>query len=145
DFTVEVERSLRVLDGMIVLFSAADGVEPQSETVWRQADKYAVPRIGFANKMDREGADLFEVCKQIEEMLGGNPVPLQVQIGSGLDFKGVIDLISKKAIVWNEEDLGMTYEEVEIPEELEEDVQKYRGELVEAVAEYDEELLEKYF
>lgn len=145
DFTVEVERSLRVLDGMIALFSAADGVEPQSETVWRQADKYAVPRIGFANKMDREGADLFEVCKQIKEMLGGNPVPLQVPIGSGLDFKGVIDLISKKAIIWNEEDLGMSFDEVEIPEDLKEDVQKYRGELVEAVAEYDEELLEKYF
>ncbi len=145
DFTVEVERSLRVLDGMIALFSAADGVEPQSETVWRQADKYKVPRIGFANKMDREGADLFEVCKQIEEMLGGNPVPLQVPIGSGLDFRGVVDLISNKAIVWNDEDFGMTFEEIEIPEDLKADVKEYRGKLIEAVAEYDEELLEKFF
>jgi len=145
DFTVEVERSLRVLDGMIALFSAADGVEPQSETVWRQADKYKVPRIGFANKMDREGADLFEVCKQIEEMLGGNPVPLQVPIGSGLDFRGVVDLISNKAIVWNDEDFGMTFEEIEIPEELKADVKEYREKLIEAVAEYDEELLEKFF
>ena len=145
DFTVEVERSLRVLDGMIALFSAADGVEPQSETVWRQADKYKVPRIGFANKMDREGADLFEVCKQIEEMLGGNPVPLQVPIGSGLDFKGVVDLISNKAIVWNDEDFGMTFEEIEIPENLKAEVKEYREKLIEAVAEYDEELLEKFF
>lgn len=145
DFTVEVERSLRVLDGMIALFSAADGVEPQSETVWRQADKYKVPRIGFANKMDREGADLFKVCKEIREMLGGNPVPLQIPIGSGMDFKGVVDLIANKAIVWNEEDFGMTYEEIEIPEDLVDDVRQYRGELVEAVAEYDEALLEKFF
>lgn len=145
DFTVEVERSLRVLDGMIALFSAVDGVEPQSETVWRQADKYAVPRIGFANKMDRDGADLFSVCEQIREMLGGNPVPLQVPIGAGLDFRGVVDLISNKAMIWNEEDLGMTFEEVPIPEDLKEDVRKYRGELIEAVAEYDEALLEKFF
>src|SRR5699024_8386659 len=145
DFTVEVERSLRVLDGMVALFSAVDGVEPQSETVWRQADKYKVPRIGFANKMDREGADLFNVCDQIKEMLGGNPVPLQVPIGSGIDFKGDVDLISNKAIVWNEEDFGMTFEEVAIPEDLQEDVTKYRAELVEAVAEYDEALMEKFF
>lgn len=145
DFTVEVERSLRVLDGMVALFSAVDGVEPQSETVWRQADKYKVPRIGFANKMDREGADLFKVCGQIKEMLGGNPVPLQVPIGSGLDFKGVVDLISNKAIVWSEEDFGMTFDEIAIPEELQEDVTKYRTELVEAVAEYDEALMEKFF
>ncbi len=145
DFTVEVERSLRVLDGMIALFSAVDGVEPQSETVWRQADKYAVPRIGFANKMDREGADFFNVCAQIKEMLGGNPVPLQVPIGDGVDFKGVVDLISKKAVVWNEEDFGMTFNEIEIPAELVDDVNKYRGELIEAVAEYDESLMEKFF
>lgn len=145
DFTVEVERSLRVLDGMVALFSAVDGVEPQSETVWRQADKYAVPRLGFANKMDREGADFFNVCKQVKEMLGGNPVPLQVPIGDGIDFKGVVDLISNKAIVWGEENYGMSFEEVEIPEDLVDDVKKYRGELVEAVAEYDEELLEKFF
>ena len=145
DFTVEVERSLRVLDGMVALFSAVDGVEPQSETVWRQADKYRVPRLGFVNKMDRQGADFFNVCKQVKEMLGGNPVPLQIPIGDEIDFKGVVDLISKKAIVWNEEDYGMTYELIDIPEELEEDVNKYRAELVEAVAEYDEALMEKFF
>jgi elongation factor G len=145
DFTVEVERSLRVLDGMVALFSAVDGVEPQSETVWRQADKYKVPRIGFVNKMDRQGADFFNVCNQVREMLGGNPVPLQVPIGDESDFKGVVDLISKKAIIWDEEDKGMTFEEVPIPEELMADVEKYRLELVEAVAEYDEALMEKFF
>ncbi len=145
DFTVEVERSLRVLDGMVALFSAVDGVEPQSETVWRQADKYRVPRLGFVNKMDRQGADFFNVCKQVKEMLGGNPVPLQIPIGDEIDFKGVVDLISKKAIVWNEEDYGMTYEIIDIPAELVEDVNKYRAELVEAVAEYDEALMEKFF
>ena len=145
DFTVEVERSLRVLDGMVALFSAVDGVEPQSETVWRQADKYKVPRIGFVNKMDRQGADFFNVCKQVKEMLGGNPVPLQVPIGDEIDFKGVVDLISNKAIVWNEEDKGMTFEEIDIPEELVDEVAQRRAELVEAVAEYDEELLEKFF
>ncbi|NJW53946.1 elongation factor G [Salinimicrobium oceani] len=145
DFTVEVERSLRVLDGMVALFSAVDGVEPQSETVWRQADKYRVPRLGFVNKMDRQGADFFNVIKQVREMLGGNPVPLQIPIGDEIDFKGVVDLISKKAIVWNEEDFGMTYETIDIPAELEEDVNKYRAQLVEAVAEYDEALMEKFF
>ncbi|MDX1602078.1 MAG: elongation factor G [Salinimicrobium sediminis] len=145
DFTVEVERSLRVLDGMVALFSAVDGVEPQSETVWRQADKYKVPRLGFVNKMDRQGADFFKVCSQVREMLGGNPVPLQVPIGDEVDFKGVVDLIAKKAIIWNEEDFGMTYETIDIPEELMEDVNKYRAELVEAVAEYDEALMEKFF
>jgi elongation factor G len=145
DFTVEVERSLRVLDGVVALFSAVDGVEPQSETVWRQADKYKVPRLGFVNKMDRQGADFFNVCKQVREMLGGNPVPLQVPIGDEIDFKGVVDLISKKAVIWNDEDHGMTYETIDIPEELMEDVNKYRTELVEAVAEYDEALMEKFF
>ncbi len=145
DFTVEVERSLRVLDGMVALFSAVDGVEPQSETVWRQADKYKVPRLGFVNKMDRQGSDFFNVCKQVKEMLGGNPVPLQVPIGDEDEFRGVVDLISKKAIIWNEEDKGMTYEEIEIPAELLDEVNTRRAELVEAVAEYDEELLEKFF
>lgn len=145
DFTVEVERSLRVLDGMVALFSAVDGVEPQSETVWRQADKYKVPRLGFVNKMDRQGSDFFNVCNQVREMLGGNPVPLQIPIGDETDFKGVVDLISKTAIVWNEEDFGMTYETIDIPEELLADVNKYRAELVEAVAEYDEALMEKFF
>ncbi len=145
DFTVEVERSLRVLDGMVALFSAVDGVEPQSETVWRQADKYKVPRLGFVNKMDRQGSDFFNVCKQVKEMLGGNPVPLQVPIGDEDEFRGVVDLIAKKAIIWNDEDMGMTYEEIEIPSELIDEVDKRRAELVEAVAEYDEEILEKFF
>ena len=145
DFTVEVERSLRVLDGMVALFSAVDGVEPQSETVWRQADKYKVPRIGFVNKMDRQGADFFNVCTQVREMLGGNPVPLQVPIGDEIDFKGVVDLISNRAIVWNEEDKGMSFEVIDIPEELKDEVSQKRAELVEAVAEYDEALLEKFF
>ncbi len=145
DFTVEVERSLRVLDGVVALFSAVDGVEPQSETVWRQADKYRVPRLGFVNKMDRQGADFFNVCTQVKEMLGGNPVPLQVPIGDEIDFKGVVDLIAKKAIIWDEDDKGMTYKEIPIPEELLDDVEKYRALLVEAVAEYDDELMEKFF
>jgi len=145
DFTVEVERSLRVLDGVVALFSAVDGVEPQSETVWRQADKYRVPRLGFVNKMDRQGADFFNVCRQVKEMLGGNPVALQVPIGDEAEFKGVVDLISKKAIVWNEDDMGMTYEEIEIPAELADTVDEKRAELIEAVAEYDENLMEKFF
>jgi len=145
DFTVEVERSLRVLDGVVALFSAVDGVEPQSETVWRQADKYKVPRLGFVNKMDRQGADFFNVCKQVKEMLGGKAVPLQVPIGDEENFKGVVDLISNKAIVWNEDDMGMTFKEIDIPEELKSDVEKYRTQLVEAVAEYDDTLMEKFF
>lgn len=145
DFTVEVERSLRVLDGMVALFSAVDGVEPQSETVWRQADKYRVPRLGFVNKMDRQGSDFFNVCNQVRTMLGGNPVPLQIPIGEEENFKGVVDLISKTAIVWNEDDFGMTYEVIDIPEELKADVDKYRTLLVEAVADYDEALMEKFF
>ncbi len=145
DFTVEVERSLRVLDGVVALFSAVDGVEPQSETVWRQADKYRVPRLGFVNKMDRQGADFFNVCNQVKDMLGGNPVALQVPIGDEAEFKGVVDLISKKAIVWNEDDMGMTYEEIEIPADLVGKVDEKRAELIEAVAEYDENLMEKFF
>jgi elongation factor G len=145
DFTVEVERSLRVLDGMVALFSAVDGVEPQSETVWRQADKYKVPRIGFVNKMDRQGADFFNVCKQVKEMLGGNPVPLQVPIGDEIDFRGVVDLIANKAIIWNEDDKGMTFSEIEIPADLLDEVAQRRAELIEAVADYDEKLLEKFF
>ena len=145
DFTVEVERSLRVLDGVVALFCAVSGVEPQSETVWRQADRYKVPRLGFVNKMDRSGADFFEVCRQIKEMLGANPVPLVVPIGAEDTFRGVVDLIENKAIVWNEEDKGMTFEEIEIPEDLQDTVEEYRQALVEAAAEYDEELLEKFF
>ncbi|TAE48012.1 MAG: elongation factor G [Bacteroidetes bacterium] len=145
DFTVEVERSLRILDGAVALFSAVDGVEPQSETVWRQADKYRVPRLCFVNKMDRQGADFFEVEKQIRERLGANPVPVQVPIGAEEKFKGVVDLILNKAIVWNEADQGMTYTEIPIPEDLIEVVAEYRTKMIESAAEYDEALLEKYF
>ncbi|MDW3193593.1 MAG: elongation factor G [Cytophagales bacterium] len=145
DFTVEVNRSLRVLDGLVFLFSAVDGVEPQSETNWRLADNYKVARIGFVNKMDRAGADFLNVCKQVKEMLGTKAVPLQLPIGAEDTFKGVVDLVENKAIVWNEDDKGMTFEEVEIPADMADEVEEYRGNLVEAVAEYDEELLEKYF
>ncbi len=145
DFTVEVERSLRVLDGAIALFCASGGVEPQSETVWRQADRYKVPRIGFVNKMDRIGADFFRCVDQIKERLNGNPVPIQIPIGAEDDFKGVVDLIKMKAIIWNEEDLGMTYEELDIPEDLKQDASEWREKLLEAVAESDEALMEKYF
>ena len=145
DFTVEVERSLRVLDGAVALFCAVSGVEPQSETVWRQADKYNVPRICFVNKMDRAGADFFGVVDDIKEKLKANPVPLQVPIGSEDTFVGVVDLITNKAIIWNEEDKGMTYETVPIPDDLVETVEEWRQKLVESVADYDDELLEKFF
>ena len=145
DFTVEVERSLRVLDGVVALFCAVGGVEPQSETVWRQANRYKVPRLGFVNKMDRTGADFLEVVKQVKEKLGANPVPLQLPIGAEDDFRGVVDLIKNKGIIWDDSSLGMTYEEVEIPEDMKDQVEEYRGKLVEAVAEYDDALLEKYF
>ena len=145
DFTVEVERSLRVLDGVVALFCAVSGVEPQSETVWRQADRYKVPRIGFVNKMDRQGADFFDVCNQVKTMLGANPVPLQVPIGSEETFRGVVDLITNQAIIWNEADRGMTYEVIETPAELVDTVAEYREKLLEAVAEYDESLMEKFF
>ena len=145
DFTVEVERSLRVLDGAVALFCAVSGVEPQSETVWRQADKYRVPRICFINKMDRAGADFFNAVKEIREKLGANPVPLQIPIGSEEDFRGVVDLITNQAIIWNEEDLGMTYQVVPIPDDLKETAEEWRQKLVESVAEYDDALLEKFF
>ncbi|HLV41106.1 MAG TPA: elongation factor G [Brumimicrobium sp.] len=145
DFTVEVERSLRVLDGAVALFCAASGVEPQSETVWRQADKYGVPRIGFVNKMDRAGADFLGTVAQIKERLGGTPVPLQLPIGSEETFRGVVDLIVNKAFVWNDEDLGMTWTEVDIPEDMIEQVAEYRTYLIEAVAESDDALMEKFF
>jgi len=145
DFTVEVERSLRVLDGAVALFCASSGVEPQSETVWRQADKYGVPRICFVNKMDRMGADFFKTLTEIKERLGGNPVPLQVPIGAEDDFIGVVDLITGKGITWSEADLGMSYEEIEVPSDLEETVQEYRDALIEAVAESDDVLMEKFF
>jgi elongation factor G len=145
DFTVEVERSLRVLDGSVALFCAVSGVEPQSETVWRQADKYKVPRICFVNKMDRAGADFFNVVEEIRDKLGANPIPLQVPIGSEDSFRGVVDLIQNKAIIWNEEDKGMTYMKEDIPEDLVETVVEWRQKLVESVAEYDEAILEKFF
>ncbi|QEC54062.1 translation elongation factor 2 (EF-2/EF-G) [Anseongella ginsenosidimutans] len=145
DFTVEVERSLRVLDGAIALFCAVGGVEPQSETVWRQMNKYNVPRIGFVNKMDRSGADFLSVVKQVKERLHGNPVPLQIPIGSEDTFKGIVDLIFNKAYIWDEDTQGMTYTEVPIPEDLKEQVDEYRGKLIEAVAEFDDALLEKFF
>ncbi|MCC6399725.1 MAG: elongation factor G [Flavobacteriales bacterium] len=145
DFTVEVERSLRVLDGAVALFCAVGGVEPQSETVWRQANKYQVPRLAFVNKMDRSGADFFNVVKQIRERLGANPVPLQVPIGAEADFKGVVDLINNRGMVWNEADQGMTWSEVPIPADLVDTVKEWRDKLIEAVAESDDTLMEKYF
>jgi len=145
DFTVEVNRSLRVLDGLVFLFSAVDGVEPQSETNWRLANNYKVPRIGFVNKMDRQGADFLAVCQQVKDMLGSHALPLQIPIGSEDNFKGVVDLINFRGIVWNEEDMGMTFEEVDIPEELIEEAREHREKLLEAVAEFDDTLLEKFF
>ena len=145
DFTVEVNRSLRVLDGLVFLFSAVDGVEPQSETNWRLADNYKVPRIGFVNKMDRQGANFLNVSKQVREMLKSNAVPIVLNIGEEEDFKGMVDLVTNKAIIWHEDNYGSTFDEVEIPEEMKADVEKYRAELIEAVAEYDEGLLEKFF
>jgi elongation factor G len=145
DFTVEVNRSLRVLDGLVFLFSAVDGVEPQSETNWRLANNYNVPRIGFVNKMDRQGADFLNVCKQVKEMLGSHALPLQINIGAEDDFKGVVDLINFKGITWNEEDFGMTFQEIEIPADIIDEARQLREELLEAVAEFDESLMEKYF
>jgi len=145
DFTVEVNRSLRVLDGLVFLFSAVDGVEPQSETNWRLANNYNVPRIGFVNKMDRQGADFLNVCAQVKEMLGSHALPLQINIGAEDDFKGVVDLINFKGIVWNEEDMGMTFQEVEIPADILDEATQLREELLEAVAEFDDNLMEKYF
>src|SRR6201994_3410 len=144
DFTVEVERSMRVLDGLIALFSAVDGVEPQSETVWRQANRYKVPRIGFVNKMDRSGADFLMVVNQVREMLGAKAVPLQLPIGAEDDFKGVVDLIKMKGIIWHMETEGMTFDEIPVPDDMMTDVLEWRAKLVEAVAEYDDKLMEKY-
>jgi elongation factor G len=145
DFTVEVERSMRVLDGLIALFSAVDGVEPQSETVWRQANRYNVPRIGFVNKMDRAGANFLNVVKQVKEMLGSKAVPLQLPIGAEDDFKGVVDLIKMKGIIWHMETEGMTFDEIPVPADMLEEAKEWRASLVEAVAEYDDHLMEKFF
>jgi elongation factor G len=144
DFTVEVERSLRVLDGAVALFCAVGGVEPQSETVWRQADKYHVPRIGFVNKMDRTGADFFDVVKQVKEKLKSNPVPLQIPIGVEDTFVGVVDLISNKAFEWDEGSKGLEIKEIPIPQNLLDTVEEYRMNLIEGVAEESDELLEKF-
>ena len=144
DFTIEVERSLRVLDGACAVFCAVGGVQPQSETVWRQANKYGVPRLAFVNKMDRAGANFFRVMEQIATRLGGKPVPVVIPIGAEEDFKGVIDLIRMKAIFWNEADMGMTYDAVEIPADLQDLAQEYREKMVEAAAEASDELMEKY-
>ncbi len=144
DFTVEVNRSLRVLDGLVFLFSAVDGVEPQSETNWRLADNYKVPRIGFVNKMDRNGSNFLAVCEQVKEMLGSNAVPIVLPLGEEADFKGIVDLVKNRAIVWHEDSFGSTFDVVPIPEDMKEEVRLYRGKLIEEVAAYDEELLEKY-
>jgi len=145
DFTVEVNRSLRVLDGLVFLFSSVDGVEPQSETNWRLADNYKVARIGFVNKMDRSGADFLGVCKQVKEKLGSKAVALQLPIGAEENFKGVVDLINNRGIIWNETDKGMTFEEIPVPADMVEEANEYREKLLEAVAEYDETLIEKFF
>ncbi|SDN68317.1 elongation factor G [Pseudomonas jinjuensis] len=144
DFTIEVERSLRVLDGAVVVFSGADGVEPQSETVWRQANKYGVPRLAYVNKMDRQGADFLRVVRQIEQRLGHNPVPIQLPIGAEETFRGQIDLLRMKAIYWNEEDQGTSFREEEIPAELQALAEEWRGRMVEAAAEANDELMNKY-
>ncbi len=144
DFTVEVNRSLRVLDGLVFLFSAVDGVEPQSETNWRLADNYKVPRMGFVNKMDRQGADFLNVCKQVKEMLGSNAVPIVLPIGEEADFKGVVDLVKNRAIVWHDDNYGSTFDIVDIPAAMQDEVKQYRGQLIEEIAAYDENLLEKF-
>ncbi|HPY82289.1 MAG TPA: elongation factor G [Bacteroidales bacterium] len=145
DFTVEVNRSLRVLDGLLFLFSAVDGVEPQSETNWRLADNYKVTRLCFVNKMDRQGADFLNVVKQVREMLGGNAIPMQLPIGEEENFKGVVDLVTNKGIIWNEQDHGMTFQEVPIPDALKSEVEEWREKLLESIAEFDDTLLEKFF
>ncbi|MCH2032207.1 MAG: elongation factor G [Tenacibaculum sp.] len=144
DFTVEVNRSLRVLDGLVFLFSAVDGVEPQSETNWRLADNYKVPRMGFVNKMDRQGSNFLAVCQQVKDMLGSNAVPIVLPIGEEADFRGVIDLVKNRAIVWHDETKGSTFDIIDIPEDLKEEAAEYRAKLIEEVAAYDENLLEKF-
>ena len=144
DFTAEVERSLRVLDGAIATYSAADGVQPQSETVWRQADKYNVPRIGYVNKMDRSGADFFETVQQMKDILGANPVVIQIPIGAEENFKGVVDLIKMKAILWHDETMGAEYEVDDIPADLADEAAEWRDKLLEAAADFSDEVMEKY-
>ena len=145
DFTVEVERSLRILDGAVAAFCAVGGVEPQSETVWRQADKYSVPRIGYVNKMDRSGADFYDVVRQVKEVLGANPVAIQIPIGAEETFKGVVDLVKMKAIVWNNETMGADYSVEEIPADLQAEAEEWRAKMLDSIAEFDDALMEKYF
>ena len=145
DFTAEVERSLRVLDGAVATYCAVGGVQPQSETVWRQADKYSVPRIGYVNKMDRSGADFFEVVRQMKTVLGANPCVVAIPIGAEENFKGIVDLIRMKAIIWHDESLGAEYEVEDIPAELQDEAEEWRGKMLEQAAECDEKLMEKYF
>ncbi len=145
DFTVEVERSLRILDGAVATFCAVGGVEPQSETVWRQADKYKVPRIGYVNKMDRSGADFYEVVRQVKEVLGATPCPIQIPIGAEETFKGVVDLIKMKAILWHDETMGAEYSVEEIPDNLKDEAQEWHDKMLEVIAEFDDALMEKYF
>ena len=145
DFTVEVERSLRVLDGTVAAFCAVSGVQPQSETVWRQADKYKVPRIAYVNKMDRSGANFYEVVRQLKDMLGAHAVPIQVPIGAEETFKGVVDLVTMKALVWHDEEVGSHYDTMEIPEDVKADAEEWREKMLESLAEVDEALMEKYF
>ena len=144
DFTAEVERSLRVLDGAVATYSAADGVQPQSETVWRQADKYNVPRIGYVNKMDRSGADFFETVQQMKDILGANPCPIQIPIGAEENFKGVVDLLKMKAILWHDETMGAEYDVEEIPADLVDEANEWREKMVESAANFDDALMEKY-
>ena len=144
DFTAEVERSLRVLDGAIATYSAADGVQPQSETVWRQADKYNVPRIGYVNKMDRSGADFFETVQQMKDILGANPCPIQIPIGAEENFKGLVDLIKMKAILWHDETMGAEYDIEDIPADLVDEANEWREKMVENAANFDDDLMEKY-
>ena len=144
DFTAEVERSLRVLDGAVATYSAADGVQPQSETVWRQADKYNVPRVGYVNKMDRSGADFFETVRQMKDILGANPIAIQIPIGAEENFKGVVDLIKMKAILWNDETMGAQYDIEEIPAELVDEANEWREKLIEGAANYDDDVMELY-
>ena len=145
DFTAEVERSLRVLDGAVATYCAVGGVEPQSETVWRQADKYNVPRIGYVNKMDRSGADFYEVVRQMKEILGANPCPVVIPIGAEENFKGVVDLIKMKAILWHDETMGADYDVEDIPANLADEAEEWRGKMLETIAEYDDALMEKFF
>jgi elongation factor G len=145
DFTVEVERSLRILDGAVATFCAVGGVQPQSETVWRQADKYRVPRICYVNKMDRSGANFFDVVRQIKEVLGAQPCPIQIPIGAEETFKGVVDLIKMKAILWHDETMGAEYSVEDIPANLVAEAEEWRDKMLEACAEFDDVLMEKYF